>query len=158
MRESNQRQGEILVKMNALSTRNLHYALGKQVETRLFQSFEWDEGEYRFNHRATVGEINGILDWNGPKVVIQGIKRTFTEGKLRELLPLQLTISLSDEFHTYPIKSFGFSKSEKESVELLKQHLSIDELVEKMPLTPRQSLALIYSLLNLGLLHVEDEE
>ena len=50
--DSGRRQGEILVEMRCITQKNLEFALELQFETKLYETFLWTSGEYRFNAAA----------------------------------------------------------------------------------------------------------
>jgi hypothetical protein len=84
MKGTRQQQGEILVKMGAITTRNLAYALEVQLENKLFDAFSWSRGDYRFNASAELVETGVHIEWKGAILVVEGIRRAFDDKRLRQ--------------------------------------------------------------------------
>ena len=108
MRETRQRQGEILVDMHAITHKNLEVALEIQLETKLFDTFSWDQGDFRFNREARLPQGGVALEWSGPALVVEGIRRHIGEIRLREfmtpILDVPIRLQVEKEFDWTQLK------------------------------------------------------
>jgi CheY-like chemotaxis protein len=83
MKETGARQGQILVDMGSITESNLTYALGLQLETKIFEPFTWETGEYRFNPSVELPEATISIDFQEGALIVEGIHRAFDEKRLR---------------------------------------------------------------------------
>jgi CheY-like chemotaxis protein len=83
MKETGAKQGQILVEMGSITESNLSYALGLQLETKIFEPFSWETGEYRFNPSVELPEPTISIDFQEGALIVEGIHRAFDEKRLR---------------------------------------------------------------------------
>ena len=83
MKETGAKQGQILVEMGSITESNLSYALGLQLETKIFEPFTWETGEYRFNPSVELPEPTIAIDFQEGALIVEGIHRAFDEKRLR---------------------------------------------------------------------------
>lgn len=83
MKETGDKQGQILIEMGSITENNLSYALGLQLETKMFEPFGWESGEYRFNPASELPESMNNVEWPEGAMVVEGIRRSFDERRLR---------------------------------------------------------------------------
>jgi DNA-binding response OmpR family regulator len=149
MKETSERQGEILVQMGALTPKNLSFALELQLETKLFETFTWSSGEYRFNDDLDLPPADNELSWTGPTVVIDGIRRTFDEKRLAEELEPVYDDELEYGDESVDAVAQAFSEKEQQAIANLGLPRTTHELVGKIGLTTVDAMRLIYILLSL---------
>jgi len=154
MRQGRRKQGEILVEMGALTSKNLEFALELQRETKLYEMFAWDEGEFRFKAGAAT-PAGAELDAGTPALVIEGLRRSFDERRLRHRLAPIFDAPLSLRPSDVAVTSFGLSARELSVVRGLSLPASARELAGRMALGITENLRLIYALVVLELLVVE---
>lgn len=148
MKTSDKRQGELLVEMNAISPRNLSFALELQMETKMFEPFDWVGGEYRFNPSALLPEIFQETEWKGPAFVTEGIRRSYNESRLREqmlpILDVPLRFRERDQ-----LPKLRFTPAELKAASRIEDGSSTEELLETLPLDPPATLRVLYTLIAL---------
>lgn len=83
MKETGSKQGQILVEMGSITESNLSYALGLQLETKIFEPFTWETGEYRFNPSVELPDATISIDFQEGALIVEGIHRAFDEKRLR---------------------------------------------------------------------------
>jgi CheY-like chemotaxis protein len=154
MRQGRRKQGEILVEMGALTSKNLEFALELQRETKLYEMFAWDEGEFRFKAGAAT-PAGAEFDAGTPALVIEGLRRSFDERRLRHRLAPIFDAPLSLRPSDVAVTSFGLSARELSVVRGLSLPASARELAGRMALGITENLRLIYALVVLELLVVE---
>ena len=152
MKETGKRQGEILVGMNVITERNLSFGLELQFETKLFDIFLWDAGEYRFNSSIAPEAIDGVaLEWKGGALVVEGIRRSFDETRLRTLMVPILDVPLGFRDGNVDLTTLRLTRNEHEALQHMRNGRTTRELLGIMPLNPPEALRIIYSLIALDL-------
>jgi CheY-like chemotaxis protein len=149
------RQGEVLVRMGSLNDKQLHTALGLQLQTKLFGPFSWRAGEYRFNSSLSLpGAPELALPWQGPAIVVEGIRRSFDETRLRErMVPvLQVPVDYRPDERVQDLSGLGLTVHEVHALRSVIFPSTTGELVERLPLPPVDALRVLYSLIALELL------
>ena len=152
MKDSGKRQGEILVGMNVITERNLAYGLELQLETKIFDVFLWDGGEYRFNSTITPEQTDDVaLEWRGGALIVEGIRRAFDETRLRALMVPILDVPLTFRDDSIDLRGLRFNKKELEALKQVRSGRTTRELLGTMPMDPPDALRVIYSLIALDL-------
>lgn len=156
MRESGQRQGEILVAMRSMTEKNLAFALELQLETKIFEAFAWQDGEFRFNAAAELPQPTTTLEYQGAAVVTEGIRRAFDETRLRGLmLPiLDVPLAAATASDQAPLRTtgLGLTRKEQQTAAGFVFPASTEALLDVSPLDPPDTLRVVYTLIALQLL------
>ena len=156
MKKTGQRQGEILVQMGALTPKNLSFALELQLETKLFETFTWTSGEYRFNAGMDLPPANNELSWTGPAVVVDGIRRAFDDRRLTALLKDIMAERLKFSDENLDAVAGAFSEKEQQAIAALHLPRTTEQLLNKIGLTTADATRLIYSLWALEIVQPEE--
>ncbi len=152
MKATGRRQGEILVGMRSMTEKNLVFALELQLETKLFEAFRWTKGDYRFNGSAEMPEPSTSLQYRGAAVVVEGIRRTFDETRLRGLMLPVFEVAVAFQDAHFNFTTLGLSTRETKGIFAMRLPLPIGEVVGSMPLDPPDALRVVYTLIALELL------
>ncbi|MHB1847281.1 MAG: DUF4388 domain-containing protein, partial [Deltaproteobacteria bacterium] len=86
MKTSYRQQGTVLIEMGRLSPHNLVYALGLQLQTKLFDLFTWLEGKYELDTRAEPPAQPIELEMTTAAIIHEGIKRGYSDGRVSNAL------------------------------------------------------------------------
>jgi len=153
MQATGLRQGEILVDMGSLTPKNLEFALQLQLETKLFETFTWDAGEYRFNSSVDLPRVGVKVEWTGPSLVAEGIRQTFDETRLRRLMLPVLDVPLALELKAVSdLDELGLPDRERAAINAIESGKTTHELLGSLPADPPDALRLIYTLIALEIL------
>jgi len=150
LREGGQKQGEILVQMRCISQKNLDFALERQNEQKLFDTFTWPDGEFRFNAAAQLPSGQSF-EAPTPALVLEGIRHSFDEARARHwMLPLfdvalRLRATPEDE------DALRLREAERACVLALATPQSPRALLAAVPLAASDTLRLLYALVALEL-------
>ncbi|MBS1149998.1 MAG: winged-helix phosphate transcriptional response regulator, partial [Myxococcaceae bacterium] len=79
-------QGTVLIEMGCISPHNLQYALQLQLQTKIFDAFSWDSGEYQFNPKVAPPPDTVQLGLTAAQVIYEGIKKNYDQKRLRAAL------------------------------------------------------------------------
>jgi len=152
MRQEGTRQGEVLVSMGAMTHKNLKFALELQLEAKLFDAFRWQEGEYRFNEALALPKAGSRLEWQDGALVVEGIRQTFDEARVRSIMLPSYELSLNWTGKPPSMLSLGLTAREAISIDRLQLPQTTEMILNTTPLAPADSLRVIYSLVALQLL------
>ncbi|MEK7705270.1 MAG: DUF4388 domain-containing protein, partial [Myxococcota bacterium] len=149
MKRSRKQQGEVLVAMGALTERNLAFALGLQLETKLFDTFAWPQGAFRFNSSAPLPKAERVLDLEGAAIVVEGVRRVMDETRLRTLMRPVLDVPLDWTRDEASGEALGLEETQRQALRSMHLPESTRVLLSKLPLAPAESLRLVYTLIAL---------
>jgi DNA-binding response OmpR family regulator len=91
MKKEKRQQGAILVEMGVISPHNLEFGLERQLQIKLWDIFSWLEGEYVFRKDVPQPETPITLTLSHMHVVLEGVRRTYEDSRLRALLAPVMT-------------------------------------------------------------------
>jgi hypothetical protein len=151
MKLTGQQQGEILVRMGAITTRNLEFALELQLESKLFDAFSWTDGDYRFNTTAELPETEVRLEWQGASVVVEGIRRSFDEKRLRQCIAPLMDKRLRWRRAAPQFSTLGFAPPETAAALRLTLPNTPRTLLRSLEIEQTQALRIVYCLMALDL-------
>lgn len=149
MKRSRKQQGEVLIAMGALTQRNLDFALTLQVESKLFDTFAWTQGAFRFSSSAPLPAVAQRLDLDGAAVIVEGIRRAMDETRLRTLMRPVLDLPLNWASDQAGHESLGLDDVHQRELRAMQLPESTRVLLTKLPLPPADSLRLVYTLIAL---------
>ena len=152
--ERKRQLGTELIEMGCISPANLAYALQLQVEQKLFDVFSWTEGEYRFNPRANMPEMQIALELTTAKMLLEGIKRTYDAARVRkglgdiDKLSAVLTDDPMDRF-----QDMGLDPEEAQLYALIDGRRTVKELIDFGALPEEDARKLLYALRCANMIH-----
>jgi curved DNA-binding protein CbpA len=145
------RQGEILVRMGAVTRREVDEALLKQGEDKLLELFAWTEGDVWFEADSEVLPLSTPMESLKPEdVILRGVQRTGADTLRRSLQPLkgkQVSLDLAG----LPEETQRDPAVERAREALQSAGGRTDDLL-------RQHGAVLFGLLVLGALRVEGDQ
>ncbi|MHB8417893.1 MAG: DUF4388 domain-containing protein [Myxococcales bacterium] len=86
MKQSYRQQGTVLIEMGRISPHNLVYALGLQLQQKLFDLFGWQEGRYELDTRAELPSQPIELEMTTAAIIHEGIKHAYSDGRVSNAL------------------------------------------------------------------------
>ncbi len=85
MKASGRQQGTVLIELGCISPHNLVYGLNLQLQTKLFDVFRWEHGEFQLNPKVDPPPDTVNLEMTAAQIIYEGIKRAFTQERLRKV-------------------------------------------------------------------------
>ncbi len=152
MRETGQKQGQILIDMSSITEKNLNYALELQFETKLFDIFNWTMGEYRFNPNTELPDHPNPTHWSGGAIVVEGIKRCFEPDRIQEYMRRFEHAQLDSTKPMLQWDELRFNSDEQKAYEQFQLPAMGSELIQATTLGEDATRRMIYSLIALRLL------
>lgn len=159
MKETKRQQGTLLIEMGIISPHNLHFALQRQLETKLFDIFSWREGDYQFNPKGEVPETAVQLEHPPAVLILEGVKRGFTPERLR----LALAGRMGEVLRVHPdplqqLQDLELTETERRLVSLVDGQRTVKQVLEESPLSPATGLTLVYGLIAAQVLQCSSDE
>jgi tetratricopeptide (TPR) repeat protein len=137
MKQSYRQQGTALIEMGRISPHNLVFALGLQLQTKLFDIFGWQDGRFEFDPRAEMPAQPIELEMTTAAIVYEGIKRSYTDGRVsaalrdvRDLYPLPAADPL------YRFQELGLDEEEGKLLGTIDGGRTTAQIENKGPLRP----------------------
>ncbi len=151
-RQGRARLGKILVEKGLVSRQVLDAEMRRLVEEIVFSTFEWSDGEYRFQSSTGVLDPDVALTLSTAAVIVEGIRRLPEAEIFRERLGegRQVPVLSSDPMSRY--QYLPLSPQEAYILSRVDGRLDLDSLL-KIGGTSRAATAkIIYALLSCGIL------
>ncbi len=151
MKQSGRQQGTVLIELGCINPNNLTYALSIQLQTKLLDIFGWTHGEYRFNpHAETPNEIIS-LDLTASQIIYEGIKRHYSEQRVRAALgdPGIEVESLYVHPARFPLLRFqdaGLDEEEDSLLLAIDGFKTVGTLIAMRIISPLATLRFIYAM------------
>ncbi len=147
MKSSGRQQGTVLIEMGCISPHNLSYALSLQLQTKLYDIFEWSEGEYQFNPDAEMPADVNTLGLTTAQVIYEGVKRTYSEDRVRAALgPCEQLFAHPSADPLLRFQEVGLDEEESSVLKAVDGHKTVSTLVALNLLPPLGTLHLLYAM------------
>ncbi|MEW5847361.1 MAG: response regulator [Myxococcota bacterium] len=148
MKATGRQQGTILIEMGSISPHNLVYALQVQLESKLYDVFDWEDGDYQFNPKGEIPPSTVQLDHTPANIIMEGVKRTWSVARLTAQLSKHLDTEVSP--HPDPLQrlqDLDLNPKEELFTRLIDGKRTLNELLNKSPLPREDTLRLAYGLI-----------
>ena len=154
MNESKRQLGTELIELGCISPANLAYGLQLQVEQKLFDMFSWTAGEYRFNPRANMPEMQVALEMTTAKMLLEGIKRSYDGARVRKALgPIEDKSAVLTDDPMDRFQDMGLDPEEASLYALVDGRRTVRELLDFGALPEEDGLKLLYALRCANMIH-----
>ncbi len=137
MKKSYRQQGTALIEMGRISPHNHVFALGLQLQTKLFDIFAWQDGRFEFDPKAEMPAQPIELEMTTAAIIYEGIKRAYSDGRVsnalrdvREAYPLPAADPL------YRFQELGLDDEEAKLIGSIDGSRTVVQLENKGPLRP----------------------
>ncbi|RME29712.1 MAG: response regulator, partial [Deltaproteobacteria bacterium] len=157
MKESNRQQGTVLIEMGCISPHNLQYALQLQLETKLYDIFGWEKGDFQYNPKSLVPPTTVSLETSTAAIIYEGIRRKYTSERLQQLLDphMERYVVPSDD-PLFRFQDMDLDEDEEAFVERIRGDLTLGEILD-LGLDRERAAKLIYALHCSGMIEFSDE-
>jgi len=125
-------QGQILVGMEVLSESDLMEALRYQTEEKLYEIFEWREGEFEFRRGARLVDASTLPSDRSPaSIIVEGVRsRLPLEIVDRALREAAATTVVAGEIPFYRFQDIGTGATHRALLERLGEGVPMRELLD----------------------------
>jgi CheY-like chemotaxis protein len=154
MKESKRQQGTVLIDMGSISPHNLQYALELQLQAKLFDLFDWEDGEFQYNPAGAAPPATIQLDATTAALIKQGVLR-YPLTRLQRLLDRSLDRYVVP--HPDPLFRFqdmDLDPGEERFVGRLDGKLTLRQILD-LGLEQARVYPLVYALLAAGMVTLE---
>jgi len=148
---SNQRTGDVLILMGALTEEERLYYVGQQIKSILYSVFAWEDGAFSLSFQARARKEAIKLDIHPANLIMRGVKKLYKPERLKRLMP--------DSARPIPCADPSFNLSDVE-LTAWEAHLlpkcdgnkTVGELVRTSGKTPNEVLGTLVGLTSLRVL------
>jgi hypothetical protein len=150
VRSPGKRHGSILVQMGFISQEELGAAVREQVQSILWNVFNWEDGTVNFRVGQFRDDEVYKIKIPTPRVVLSGCKRITDTRLVMNRLGSRRTV-----FQQLPrpshLKDFHLDSTEQQLLDMVDGKRKLQELCEKGPLSPGVNARALYALFELQL-------
>jgi CheY-like chemotaxis protein len=126
-----QLQGEILVAMEVLSEEEVSQALAEQAEQKLFETFSWKTGSFRFEFGGVLQKASGLARRSPANLILQGVRTQVPLKRIDAWLRAQQGMSIArGEKPFYRFQEVDLDAEHRRWVESLEGTRSVLEFLE----------------------------
>ncbi len=159
MKAHKRQQGSVLIEMGIISPHNLRFGLELQLQVKLFDVFDWAEGEYVFRSDVPLPDDVIGLDLSTAQIVLEGIRRAYHYERLEAALGSIITQYLEPaEDPVMRYQDLDLSPAEQQFVEAIDGTRTVGEALREAPkpLDRHGAMALLHALHSAGILSVRE--
>jgi len=153
--EQKRLHGGVLIENGYLTEADLEKYLKEQAYFKLFNLFQWDEGEYVFFIKDFISTSGDYNAHTVPALIYTGIKSAYTlerlSAELKQYNPFYLKRSSLKLFTEYRLQ---VSEGEKWLIDTIDGTLTVKEVIDMSPLDILETYRLLYALIVLNLFEV----
>jgi DNA-binding response OmpR family regulator len=84
-----QRTGDVLILMGALTEEERLYYVGQQIKSILYSVFAWEEGAFTLSFQARARRESIKLDIHPANLIMRGVKKLYKPERLQRLMPAE---------------------------------------------------------------------
>lgn len=152
-REAGKRHGSVLIEMGLLSETQLQEILRQQVIDKLLDIFSWQGGKYRFVQAREFKQGVTRIDLSPANLILQGLRSHASAKQLATLLEPSTDLYLEPaENPLYRFQEIQLSRHEQKIFDHCHGQLTQQQILQRFPLSRRESEAVLAALLCTGIL------
>ncbi len=146
MKDAGRQQGTVLVEMGCISPHNLHYALQRQLQIKLYDLFGWEDGEFQYNPKSSMPPATVSLDNTTATLIYEGIKRKIRLERLRRLLDVHLLCYVApNPDPLFRFQDMDLEADEEKFVARLNGRMTLKEILD-LGLNKERAYQIVYAL------------
>ncbi len=147
MKASQRQQGTVLIEMGCISPHNLVYALMLQLQTKLFDVFRWERGDYQFNPKVSPPPETVNLDMTTAAIIYDGVRRFFDQARLARVLGnVDALFAHPSENPLYALQDAGLGEDEQQLLQAVDGHKTVATLRALAILGPLETDRFLYAM------------
>jgi DNA-binding response OmpR family regulator/tetratricopeptide (TPR) repeat protein len=157
MKNESRQQGAVLIGMGVISPHNLKYGLELQLQVKLYDVFNWLEGEYQLRDDVKMPTEAISLEMSNAQIILEGIKRL--RDRLRVTAQLEPLLAARAQQARDPAVRFqemGLEPEEQAFLEAIEGGHAIGEHIDRSPLGRERAETLAYAMLCAGMIEVDE--
>ena len=126
-----QLQGEILVAMEVLSEEEVSRALAEQAEEKLFETFSWKAGSFRFEFGGVLQKASGLARRSPANLILRGVRSQAPLERIDAWLQAQQSMTVArGEKPFYRFQEVDLDAEQMRWVESLEDTRCVAEFLE----------------------------
>ncbi len=147
MKASQRQQGTVLIEMGCISPHNLVYGLNLQLQTKLFDVFRWEHGEFQFNPKVEPPPDTVNLEMTCAQIIYEGIKRAYSQDRLRKVAGELTSLYVHpSQDPLYALQDAGLGEEEQALLQAADGHQTVSTLRALALLSPVDTDRFLYAM------------
>ncbi len=157
MKNTNKRQGAVLVELGYLKPQDLVWAVRHQVEEIILSLFLWIDGEFEFKEIPLPTEEVITLKLSAANLIYRGIKKIDNLTYLKNgFFPLDIVLGFSaDPMNLF--QDINLEEKEKDILYLIDGTRKLQDILLLSPLDNLQTMKILYALLNARIIETKEK-
>ena len=157
MKAKGRQQGTVLIEMGCISPHNLQYALKMQLQTKLYDVFSWELGDYQFNPKAELPADTIALDLTCAQIIHEGVRLCYDEKRLEKWWAGDEHRFVHPSEHPlYALQDAGLGEDEKQLLNAVDGHKTVATLKALAILSPLDTDRLLFAMKCAQMIEVRD--
>lgn len=157
MKAKGRQQGTVLIEMGCISPHNLQYALKLQLQTKLYDVFAWDQGDYQFNPKAELPPDTIALEQTCAQIIHAGVRLCYDENRLaRWWAQDEHRFVHPSEHPLYALQDAGLGEDEKQLLNAVDGHKTVATMKALSILSPLDTDRLLFAMKCAQMIEVRD--
>jgi DNA-binding response OmpR family regulator/curved DNA-binding protein CbpA len=158
MKTSKRQQGTVLIEMGCISPHNLQHALQLQLQTKLFDVFAWEAGEYQFNPKAEPPPEPVDLGMTTAQMIHEGVRHAFDAPRLKKQLGDVDALYVHPSTHPlYALQDARLGEEEQQLLAAADGHKKVSTLRALDLLTPLETDRLLFAMKCAQMIELKDK-
>jgi curved DNA-binding protein CbpA len=158
MKNTNKRQGAVLVELAYLKPQDLVWAVRHQVEEIILNLFMWTDGEFEFKEITLPSDEVITLKLSAANLIYRGIKKIDNFTYLRNgFYPMDTVLDFSAD----PMDLFQdikLEEMEKDILYLIDGTRKVQDILFLSPLDNLQTMKILFALMNARMIEIREEK
>lgn len=157
MKNTNKRQGAVLVELGYFNPQELIWAVRHQVEEIILSLFLWIDGEFEFKETPLPTEEVITLKLSAANLIYRGIKKIDNLTCLKNgFFPLDTVLGISaDPMNLF--QDIKLEEKEKDILYLIDGTRKLQDILLLSPLDNLQTMKILYALLNARIIETKEK-
>jgi hypothetical protein len=149
--------GQILVEQGVIGQRELQMCIQQQIEETVYELFAWREGEFKFQagQKPAPDDVQSLVPLPVENLIMEGVRRVDEMSRIKERIPNNDMIVRFVDRPQEKAANINMTADEWRIFARINGRSSINEIAEKIGLTPYQVSHIIFGFITAGLVEVQ---
>jgi hypothetical protein len=152
LKQTDKRQGSILVELGYLSQRDLFWGVKYQVKEIICSLFTLEDGSYEFVEGELPAQEVITLKISVDNLIHEGIKRIKNWTRIRKEIPREDSVPILDEDAFMHLKSTELSRQEKKILSLIDNASTMKKILDLAGVNTFEGMRFFYTLWTIGVI------
>ena len=153
---NNRPLGQILVEQGVIAQRDLQFCIQQQIEETVYELFAWRDGEFKFQagQKPAPDDVQSLVPLPVENLIMEGVRRVDEMSRIKERIPNNDMIVRFVDRPQEKAANINMTADEWRILARITGRSSINEIAEKLGLTPYQVSHIVFGFITAGLVEV----